>query len=46
LADKDDREPITGRRYGGGIFRAEQEEKEREAEKDGERLRKETRWNL
>lgn len=29
LADKDDRKPITGWRYGGRIFRAEQEKKDR-----------------
>lgn len=27
MADKDDRKPITGRIYGGGIFLAEQEGK-------------------
>lgn len=45
MADKDGRKPNTGRRYGGGIFQAEQEDKGRregpDNMEDGEKMKEE-----
>lgn len=40
MADKDDRKPITGQRYGGRVFRAEQEKKGKAQRETGDGRKK------